>query len=69
MTEEYVQTQRHLLECEAIIQNCYELYNDTEVRYEDIFSEHLEKQLQAVKLFTAVLETKEMLDDDMSLNC
>ena len=52
--------QYHMLSCEVLLKECKELYNDESVEYEDIFST-TEKQLQAVKLFEKVLQTREKL--------
>ena len=57
------QTQAHLLDCETLINNCQDLYNDCDVEFEDIF-EGPERQLKAAKLFQAVLETRENLYED-----
>ena len=48
------ETQQHLLECEKLLQNCPPLYNDMLVKYEDIFSSNVKKQLRATKLFQSV---------------
>ena len=54
------ENQAHLLECDTLIKNCKELYDDQSVEYEDIFEEQ-EKQLKATRLFQVVLETRERL--------
>ena len=64
---EYTQTQSHLLDCETLVSNCAELYNNIDVKYEDIFSRNTKEQLRAVKLFAAVLSTKEKLEDDREI--
>ena len=45
------QTPNHLLQCPVVRRNCLELPSNTEVQYEDIFSE-VDKQLAAVKLLS-----------------
>ena len=45
------ENQRHLLNCEVIIQHCPELYNDRIVQYDDIYDENPSIQLRVTKLF------------------
>ena len=66
-TGNYTQTQSHLLDCETLVKNCAELYNNIIVKYEDIFSGNTSEQLRAVKLFTAVLLIKEKFDDSLEI--
>ena len=54
------ESQQHLLECDVLIMECPDLFNDTIIQYEDIFGNE-NKQLSAVKLFKKVLETREKL--------
>ena len=55
------ETQQHLLDCQTIIDNCEDLYNDSSVQYEDIFSQNPEKILKVTKLFAAVTKTRNIL--------
>ena len=55
------ESQEHLLDCNVLILNCLELYNDSDVQYEDIFSENVAKMLSAVRLFSKVLKTRDTL--------
>ena len=57
--------QQHLLECKVLIENCKSLYNDSIIKYEDIFSTE-NKQLSAVKLFSEVLQTRQKLLDEQN---
>ena len=57
--------QRHLLDCDVIIRKCDALYNDTSVNYEDIFGTGT-KQLEAVQLFTKVLETRKLIEEEIA---
>ena len=54
------ESQYHQLECQTIINNCPELFNDISVEYEDIFKGP-EKQLKIVKLFHAIVNTRDKL--------
>ena len=58
---DHVESQKYLLDCPVLINNCSDLYNDSFVKYEDLFSSEIEKQLKATKLFDAVLETRNKL--------
>ena len=53
--------QLNLLNCETLINQCDDLYNDISVEYGDLFSKMTTKQLQAVKLFQKVLKVREDL--------
>ena len=59
------ENQQHLLECKTLIENCKSLYDDSTIRYEDLFST-VNKQLSAVKLFTEVLQTRQKLLDEQN---
>ena len=62
--KETEETQAHLLDCETLMNNFKDLYNDCYTEYEDIF-EDPEKQLTVTKLFQAVLDTREtLLEED-----
>ena len=64
MCHSEVETQQHLLDCEVMINNCKDLYNDTVVEYNDLFGE-TSRQLRAVRLFSKVLKTrKQMIDSE-----
>ena len=61
--ESVPQSTTHLLDCEKILSNCPDLYNDTDLEYHHIFIE-VEKQLSAVKLFCKVYQVKQNLEDE-----
>ena len=46
-----------------IMIDCPELYNDTKVKYEDIFTGNFQRQFRAAKLFDGVIQTKDKLQD------
>ena len=54
------ENQEHLLDCDILILNCKELYNDSVVECNDIFGNE-RKQLPAVRLFQKVLDIKEKI--------
>ncbi len=54
-------SQQHLLECQAIIDNCPDVFNDYTVQYQDIFSVEPSVQLAATRLLQSALETRERL--------
>ena len=54
------ESQFHLLECQTMIDNCPELFNDVSVEYEDMFRKS-DKQLKLVKLFQKIMDTREKL--------
>ena len=55
------QTQRHLLSCSAITNNCSQLRNNIQVNYSDLFSS-VERQQKCAQLYSKILETKERLE-------
>ena len=55
--------QLHLLNCETLLNQCEDLYNDVSVEYGDLFSTTT-KQLQPVKLFEKILKVREKLRED-----
>ena len=61
------QTDSHLLDCTAILENCPNLARDSVSEYEDIFG-NLEKQLKITKLFKEVFEAKQNIDEEISSN-
>ena len=62
------ESQFHLLECQTIIDNCPELYDDVSVEYDDMFRKS-SKQLKLVKLFQIILDTREKLkSEDNDIN-
>ena len=52
----------HLLFCRTLLDNCPELYNDTEVEYSQIFN-GTDDQLIATRLFYKVFKTKKRLSE------
>ena len=61
-TDGVPQDTSHLLFCRALLEKCPELYNDTAVEYNHIFS-GTNDQLRAAKLFLKVFKTKESLTE------
>ena len=61
LCNEAEETQEHLLDCQTIIDNCEELYNDSTVQYNDIFSQNPNKLLKVTKLFAEVTKVRNML--------
>ena len=57
--------QQHLLNCDILIQNCEALYNDTSVKYEDLFGTE-KNQLEAVRLYAKILKTRNLLLDEIA---
>ena len=57
--------QQHLLECEILIQKCEALYNDTSVKYEDIFSTET-KQLDAARLYAKLMKTRNVIIEEIA---
>ena len=60
--------QVHLLSCPNILSECIELRDDTEVEYEDLFSD-VKKQLKAVKLFDKVFKARDKLLAKLEETC
>ena len=60
--------QVHLLSCPNILSECIELRDDTEVEYEDLFSD-VKKQLKAVKLFDKVFKVRDKLLAQLEETC
>ena len=58
--------QQHLLQCSVLKKFVPEL-RDTKVKYDDIFSDSVEAQLEAVKLFNIIDKQREILCDVMKL--
>ena len=57
------QTQGHLTQCEAIINNCTMLFENIEAEYEDIYGKP-EKQLKIVRLFRSILQTRDKISEE-----
>ena len=53
--------QKHLFECDVLLNNCEKLANNVTVEYEDIFSEEIGKQLNAIKLIAQIWNTRQKL--------
>ena len=62
--EGFIQTDAHLLDCKAILENCPILSNDMDTEYEDIFSDS-DTQLKVVQIYKEVFETKLFLDEQL----
>ena len=56
------QTQEHLLDCNAIIENCPQLYSNRNVSYGDLF-EGPKRQLRCTQLFKHIIDAKEKLEE------
>ena len=55
-------SQQHLIECLIIKITCPEIYNNVNIRYEDLYSDNTTKQKQITKLFeTAIRKREEIL--------
>ena len=61
-SNEFLQSDFHLLECEMIIKECPKLSNDVSAEYEDLFGS-LTEQLSIIKLYSSVFETKNLLEE------
>ena len=61
------QSDSHLLDCDRIILECEELSKNTSVEYEDIFGDE-NQQVQAIRLFSKVFETKAIIEDKEHTN-
>ena len=61
--EDIQQSDSHLLDCDRLIQECGELANNTSVEYEDIFGDE-SQQVQAIRLFSKVFDTKSRIEDN-----
>ena len=55
--DDAAQDTAHLLDCQKLIDNCPDLYNDTQVEYDHIFKE-TNQQLKAIKLYCKVFKVK-----------
>ena len=53
-------SQSHLFNCNVLIENCKELFDNQEVEYEDIFSNQ-EKQNRVIKLLNKMWQTREQM--------
>ena len=61
--EDIVQNQEHLLNCQIIVDNCSELFDNINVEHDDIYG-HVDKQLSVVKLYKRVLEVRDWLQEE-----
>ena len=53
--------QKHLFECEVLLNNSDILANNVKVEYEDIFSEEVSKQINAIRLLAQIWITRKNL--------
>ena len=53
--------QKHLFECDVLLNNCGILARKVRIEYGDIFSENLRKQRNAIRLITQILSTRKNL--------
>ena len=53
--------QKHLFECDVLLNNCGILANSVRIEYGDIFSENLRKQRNAIRLITQIWSTRKNL--------
>ena len=53
--------QKHLFECDVLINNCENLENNMTVEYEDIFSTEISKQVKAIKLLSQIWGIRQKL--------
>ena len=63
--KDVMQDTSHLLDCQTLLENCPDLYNDTEVEHRQIFQE-TDKQLIAIKLYTKIFKVKLKLLEKLS---
>ena len=56
-----IDEQKHLFECEVLLNNCDILANNVKVEYEDIFSEEVSKQINAIRLLAQIWITRKNL--------
>ena len=59
LCEEEEETQSHLLDCQKLIDNCQELYNDDKIKYEDLYDD--KKQIDVTVLYEKILQTRDRL--------
>ena len=60
-SQNVIEDQNHLLDCEPLIMSCSFLYDDMIVNHNDIYSSNLKKQLRATKLFQSVWDVWDKL--------
>ena len=65
--EDIQQSDSHLLDCARLIQEWGELANNISVEFEDIFGDET-RQVQAIKLFSKIFETKSRIEDKEHTN-
>ena len=53
--------QKHLFECDVLLNNCEIIADNVRIEYGDIFSENLRKQRNAIRLITQILSTRKNL--------
>ena len=63
---EVEESQSHQLDCITLINSCPDLYNDSIVNYDDIYSD-IDKQLRATKLFEKVLKVRDKIVEEKQL--
>ena len=57
------QSDRHLLDCVKILENCPSLYNNINTEHKDIFGD-VERQKEAAALYREVFATKQLLEEN-----
>ena len=55
-----IESQEHLLNCQVIIENCFELSEDIDVEYEDIVGT-IDRQIKFINLYKCVIDTRKEL--------
>ena len=55
-----IESQEHLLNCQVIIENCFELSEDIDVEYEDIVGT-IDRQIKFINLYKCAIDTRKEL--------
>ena len=63
---EVEESQSHQLECITLINRCPELYNDSIINYDDIYS-NISKQVRVTKLFDKVLRVRDKIFEEKQI--
>ena len=55
-----LQTQEHLIVCDAMISNCQELYDNVSIEHDHIYG-NIEQQLAVTKLYQKIMDKIEVI--------
>ena len=61
-----IQSDSHLLDCVAVINNCPQLSQSVSAEHEEIFSSDTKLQLEITKLYSSIFKTKKILEDEVN---